>query len=239
MTMSLDLKEMLTVLIEALGVLCNAALVIVGIWGIRTAVRTLRAIERQADEMVKQAALMKEQTAIAQKAAEAASSNAQSVINAERPWLLIEPSYTVNGMRGVPAASLTIKFKATNVGRSPAEVIYAALDWRHLLLGQELLDEPFFSENAPVEQQWAHTRWIKPDESFIPEGMDGQCHISSDAAELWKYLIEGTCVLFVMGYIRYRDAISNSVHESRYCYLVSPKVGTMVMAGPPGYNKLT
>jgi hypothetical protein len=189
--------------------------------------------------MVKQAELMKEQTAIAENAAQAALLNAQAVINSERPWLLIKPTLRFHAVPGQPVTSFTVEFKAVNPGRSPAEVIYAALEWRQLLLGQELLNERFFSEDTPVEQQWAHTQWIEPNETFIPDGLDGRCHISNDAQELWRYLMEGTMVIVVTGFIRYRDAISNSVHESRYCYLVSPKVGTMVMTGPPGYNKLT
>lgn len=225
--------------IDGLGVLCNAALVAVGVWGIRTAVRTLKAVEKQADEMVKQATLMKEQTTVAQEAANAALLNARAVINAERPWLLIEPSLDLQGMPGVPARSFTVSFKAKNVGRSPAEIIYAALRWRPLPFGDELHEERFFSEEIPIENQWAHSQWKEPNESFTPEGLDGRCRISHDTGELWRQLITGEKVLIVMGFIRYRDAISNCVHESRYAYSVSPKFDTMVMTGPPGYNTLT
>lgn len=223
--------------LDVTALVISAVLMLIGILGVGAALRTLKAVEKQAAEMVEQATLMKEQTAVAQKAADAALLNAQAVINAERPWLLIKPSLTVHGMPEV--TSLTVAFKATNVGRSPAEIIFAALEWITLLNGEELRNEPFFSEAEPAGIQWTHTRWLEPSEGFVPDGLEGRCHISDDAADLWKLLKQGTRILIVMGYIRYRDAISNGVHESRYCYLVSLQYGTMVMTGPPGYNKLT
>ena len=95
----------------------SGVLMVAGVWGIVVALRTLKMVKRQADEMMKQAALMKEQTAIAEKAANAALLNAQAVINAERPWLLIYPSRSGTGHHS------SFTFKAVNRGRSPAEVI--------------------------------------------------------------------------------------------------------------------
>lgn len=224
--------------IDVAALAISAALMIVGAIGVGAAIKTLKAVEKQAVEMVEQAKLMKEQTNVAKDAADAALLNAQSVINSERPWLLIRPSLALHGN---PGTALTVAFKATNVGRSPAEIIYAALEWQHLLFGEELhRNGRFLSEDMPVSTQWVHTRWIEPNESFIPDGLEGRCHIDSgDTPELWKYLVDGARILIVAGYIRYRDAISNGVHESRYCYSVSPKFRTIVMTGPPGYNKLT
>jgi hypothetical protein len=215
----------------------SAILMIVGIIGVIAAIRTLNAVKEQAAEMVEQAKQMKEQTRVAKDAADAALLNAKAVINSERPWLLIKPYLTFVGIPKFTA--ITVSFKATNVGRSPAEIIYAAIRWSHLLSADDLQGDRFFSENTPAGTQWAHTRWIAPNEEFSPELLEGSFHFEyTDAPESWKQVQEGTRVLILMGYIRYRDAISNDIHESRYCYSIW-KFGSPVMTGPAGFNKLT
>jgi len=63
-------------------ILVSAEDFIVGICGIRAALRTLKAVEKQANEMVNQAALMKEQIGIAEKAANAAA----YIAACQQPW---------------------------------------------------------------------------------------------------------------------------------------------------------
>jgi hypothetical protein len=75
--------------VDYVALIFSAALMIVGIVGVIAALKTLRAIKKQADEMVEQAALMKEQTAVAEKAANAALLNAKALIVSERPWLVV------------------------------------------------------------------------------------------------------------------------------------------------------
>jgi hypothetical protein len=211
----------------------SVILTVVGIVGVRAAVRTLKAVEKQTGQMIVQAALMKEQTAVAKQAADAALLNAQAVINAERPWLLVAvPRLVMSAQQ-----SLHVSFKTTNVGRSPAEIIFSATEWRTYLTGQQLGEaEPFFSESAPLESQWAHTEWKAPGEDFNPPS----CAIdSASQPDRWKMLRDGIHVLVLMGFVRYRDAISFGIHESRFCYAVSLKLDSIVMTGPQGYNRLT
>jgi hypothetical protein len=201
--------------------------------------RAAQATRTAAEASLNQVEQMKEQTAVAKQAADAALLNAQAIINAERPWLLIKGKFT-----GDPAqisstfGSIGISFIATNVGRSPAEIIFAEVVKKHLLSGQEILDrDPFISEGIPDSQQrWTHSTWIGPGELYY---FDGIGFGFADAPEVWKDLVGGSRDFYVIGYVRYRDAIAREIHESRFCYRVPIRTGQMVMTGPIGYNKLT
>lgn len=58
-------------------------------------------------------------------------------------------------------------------------------------------------------------------------------------------VISGDIVLWVYGYVKYRDAFSNREHETRYCFrLIVTNIRQLpdfdfVMDGPPAYNQAT
>jgi hypothetical protein len=91
------------------ALLFTGALVTIGSLGIRSANETLKAIELQVVEM-------RAQTRVNEKVAEVARINAEAVVNSERALILVS--------HNAPAGSDTwdFKFKATNYGRSPAEI---------------------------------------------------------------------------------------------------------------------
>jgi hypothetical protein len=219
--------------IDVLSLAVSFVLMSVGIAGIFVALRTLRAVKRQADEMLDQANLMKEQTAVAEKSAKAALLNAQAVINAERPWLLIDPKRSGEGQ------STGITFKAVNRGRSPAEVINSGFKMVTPRFDEELPDKPYFGEGAAPNAQWVHTKWLAPGDDYTADSYYVSA-IVEGAPELWTELNNGTRQLILMGFVRYRDTISNEVHESKYCFGVSKLAPNGVyMTGPLGYNRLT
>jgi len=195
-------------------------LILVGIAGICVALKTLEAVKRQADEMLDQAALMKEQTAVAEKAANAALLNAQAVINAERPWLLIVPK------RSGEDKSIGVTFKAVNRGRSPAEVINSGFRWVTPRYCEELPDEPYFGEGAAPNAQWVHTKWLAPDDSYTADSYN-QSWISEGSQELLEELNNGTRQVILMGFVRYRDTISNEVMKAN----IATELRTMLQMG--------
>jgi hypothetical protein len=224
--------------IDGITLACSAVLTLAGVIGVIAALRTLRAVKQQADEMVHQAQLIQEQTAVAKHAADAALLNAKAVINAERPWLLIRSAVGHSGATIMnDSGDVWVTFKATNVGRSPAEIIFSNVEIRRLLSGQEILgSETFPSENISYSRQWAHTEWIAPGESFSMRGLSLGF---KDVPEVWKHLVEGTMILHLIRFVRYRDAIAGEIHESRFCYMMARIGSPLVMTGPAGYNKLT
>jgi hypothetical protein len=118
----------------ALGFTC--LLTIIGYLGVRAANRTLKTIELQVAEM-------KAQTSATQKAADAALTSAQAVINAERAWIMAElgdwgkPLQIVEGVgsfHGQAAVETTeirsVKLTCKNRGKSPAwiDMVYAQVN---------------------------------------------------------------------------------------------------------------
>lgn len=219
--------------IDVLSLAVSFVLMVVGMVGIFVALRTLRAVKRQADEMLDQAALMKEQTAVAEKAAKAARLNAQAVINAERPWLLIEPKRSREGK------SIGISFKAINRGRSTAEVINSGFKMVTPRFDEVLPDELYFGVGAAPNAQWVHTKWLAPGDDYTADSYNVSYIVEGNPG-LWTELNNGSRQLILMGFVRYRDTISNEIHESKYCYGVASNAPSGVyMTGPLGYNTLT
>lgn len=218
---------------DYIALLCSVVLVGVGIAGVLAALRTLNAVKAQAEEMKKQAAEMGEQTMIAQENAKAAYLNAQTLINSERPWLMIETSFSGDG------DFLTFNFKAVNRGRSPAQVMHFGLQPHNIRVGETMpKDFPYRDAELP-EARLVHTIWVAPGKNC-----DLDCYnvhsMASGAAASWQQIKSGERLLIITGFVRYRDTFSNQVHESRYCYQVSSQSGSrLVMTGPPGYNDLT
>jgi hypothetical protein len=209
--------------IDVLSLSVSLILMIVGIVGIYAALKTLGAVKRQADEMRDQATLMKEQTAVAEKSAEAALLNAHAVINAERPWLLIDPKRSGEGK------STSITFKVINSG---FKMVTPRFD-------EELQDEPYFGVGAAPNAQWVHTKWLAPGEGYTADSYNVS-YIVEGNPERWTELNNGTRKLILMGFVRYRDTISDEVHESKYCYgIASNAPNGVYMTGPLGFNTLT
>jgi hypothetical protein len=219
--------------IDLLSLAVSFGLVIVGIVGIYVALKTLGTVKRQADEMFEQVILMKEQTAVAEKSAKAALLNAQAVINSERPWLLIAPKRSGKG------EYTGIAFYAVNRGRSPAEIINSGFKMVTPRFEEELPDEPNFGEGAAPNAQWVHTKWLAPGDDYTANSYNVS-YIVQGNPELWTELNNGTRQLVLMGFVRYRDTISNEIHESKYCYGVASNAPDgLYMTGPLGYNALT
>ena len=176
---------------------------------------------------------MKEQTTASKDAASAALLNAKALINAGRPWLLIDPKRSGEGK------FTAFTFKAINRGRSPAEVINSGFEMMTPRLDEELPDEPYFGQGAAPNAQWVHTKWLAPGDDYVVDSYSVSYIVEGDPG-LWTELNDGTRKLILMGFVRYRDTISNEVHESRYCYGIADAAPTGVyMTGPFGYNKLT
>jgi hypothetical protein len=85
-------------------------------WLALVAAITAYVIWLQAREMARATSVRKEQTQASKVAADAALLNAQAVINAERPWLVV----SVDPDKGNPEL---FRFGCLNQGRTPAKVI--------------------------------------------------------------------------------------------------------------------
>jgi hypothetical protein len=207
----------------------NLVLVIVGYAGILLAISLLKKIDRQ--------------TGYAETAAEAAAAsaqaallNAQAVLRAERPWILVtvEPSRSVEN-------SFTVM--ATNRGRTPARIIATAdqsriaIDEKHLPSTPEYKNEKPGAPFTPIILLPGESAAIKP---FRREDVKGLC----DSEERFKRIETWEEKIYLYGKVLYGDLIApagSQAHETNWCcwYIHGRQNSGLVIDGPPEYNTHT
>jgi hypothetical protein len=207
----------------------NVVLALLGYVGIMMALSLLKKIERQ--------------TGYAEAAAEAAAAsaqaallNAQAIIHAERPWILItvEPSRSMEN-------SFTVM--ATNRGRTPARIIATekrtriAIDEKHLPSTPEYKSEKADAPLVPIILLPGEFAAIEP---FCRDDVKGLC----DSEERFKRIETWEEKLFLYGRVVYRDLIASAddqMHETNWCcwYIHGRQNSGLVIAGPPEYNSHT
>jgi hypothetical protein len=235
------------------------ALFIAGGVGVIIALRTLRAINRQVGEMNQQGQLMFDQikamreqvtemsvqtdilrqsVAVADKSTDAAMLNAQAVINAERPWLLIEYEWRkIDKLEGYV-------FYAVNKGETPAEIIEAHFKPEILNCIPDNLPIPPPTLNAPIfiprrgdnlivqTEQWPlNPAPIHPDDWATNVGKGEEVM----NAEAYPYFF---------GVIVYRDLLRPigdvaGLHRTRCCFVYNPFLKTIIPTGPSEYREKT
>jgi hypothetical protein len=207
----------------------NLVLAILGYVGIILAISLLKKIDRQTKyaETAADAAVATAQSALL---------NVQSVIQSERPWILItvEPSLGVEN-------SFTIM--ATNRGRTPARIIETtgrikiAIDERHLSGTPEYKKEKPGAPLAPIILLPGESTAIRP---FCRDDVRGLC----DSEERFKRIETWEEKIYLYGRIIYRDLIAppdHQIHETNWCcwYIHGRQNSGLVIAGPPEYNSHT
>jgi len=204
----------------------NLVLVLLGYAGILLALSTLRKIERQ--------------TRYAETAAEAAAASAQaallhaqSIVNAERPWLLVVVKPSLHREN-----SFTVV--ATNRGRTPARIdatteqVAIAADETHLPVTAQYQDEEPGAPRVPIILLPGESTPLK---TFGREDVKGIC--GSD--EQFKRIENWEEKIFIYGKIIYKDLIAptgEQTHETTWCcwYIHGRQKSGLVIAGPSAYS---
>jgi hypothetical protein len=171
--------------------IANVGLFIVGVVGAFLALGTLKNIERQ--------------TKAGEIAANAALLNAQAVINAERPWLLI----TIKPRMG-PMGGFTVH--ARNKGRTPAMITAAHIGFISVKKVSDLPDIPPYGTGRLVQD-----RIIIPGSAARIIWFDGGTVSRSLGENYPRFTWEGE--IYVFGTILYRDLADpslTSIHETRW-----------------------
>jgi hypothetical protein len=200
--------------------------VILGYIGVMLALRILKNIQRQTDFGVAaaQAALQ---------CANAALESSQAIVDSGRPWIVIsvEPFLTVeNGF----------KVMATNRGRTPARITAKADCAKIAPDDTKLQPTPDYTTGKSVTP--FEPIILLPGESAGIRSFrraDVRALCSSD--EEFKRLEKWEDKLFLYGRVTYRDLISpldQPDHVTAWCcwYVYSDK-DTLIIAGPPEYNR--
>jgi hypothetical protein len=204
----------------------NLLLALFAYIGIMLALSVLKKIERQTRSAEAAAAA-------AAVSAQAALLNAQAIIDAERPWLLIsvEPSL------GVENSFIVM---VTNRGRTPASIVSISEQIGIAIDESRLPSSPVYDKEEPTAPLIpiillpGESSGIKP---FRRDEARGVC--GSD--EQFKRVENWDEKVFLYGRIIYRNLIAPAdqrMHETSWCcwYIHGRQKSGLVIAGPPGYN---
>ena len=204
----------------------NLVLVVLGYTGILLALRTLKRIQKQTEFGVTaaQAALQ---------CANAALESSQAIVDSGRPWIVItvEPFLTMeNGF----------KVMATNRGRTPARIVAKADCVKSTEDETKLPAAPDYTSGKsstpfePIILLPGESAGLRP---FRRADVRPLC--SSD--EEFKKIERWEQKLFIYGRVIYRDLISPADqpnHETDWCcWYVYGEKDSLIIAGPPEYNK--
>jgi hypothetical protein len=182
----------------------------------------LKNIRRQADQA-------EEQARTSEKAALAAQQSAEAFIRSERPWVGVEHAHGSSSV--IPQT-----FTATNWGRSPAEITFYAVQTNFPASLDDLPRNP----RSLTDGEFTHHQWLPP-------GKHIEIYFSSidntpefEKQEFWERFRNSELIIVYLGLVRYRDAMTQRMHETRFCYWISSTSGIhLKMGGPAGYNRMT
>lgn len=206
----------------------NLVLVVLGYVGIVMGLSLLRKIERQTryGEAAAEAA---------QQSAQAALAQAQALVRAERPWILmsVRPSQAVENGFAV---------MATNRGRGPARIlstvdeVVSAIDEAHLSAAPVYKNDPVAPEDPIVLLPGETTEILSFNRADVKRICETEERLSR--VEKWEEKI------FLYGKVVYRDLAAPDdapEHESSwFCwYIHGRQKSGMIMAGSPAYNQHT
>jgi hypothetical protein len=192
---------------------------IIAIVGAIVAVCTLRAIEREAKEI--------------QDVAKAAALNAQAVINAERPWLVVATFFEKDKPE-------LCRFGCRNQGNTPAKII-------------SISAQPCFAtnpSNLPVPPDYSSpvampdlTLIVHTDSFQIGHGVSARQFAESRGR--WESVVRADEFLVYYGNVVYQDTLYpessvEGLHETRWCFIYQPGGEKMFLrGGPKEYNRYT
>ena len=212
------------------------ALVFIAYAGVMLAVSTLKKIERHTGATEASVASATAAATAANETAQVALLHAQSMLKAERPWVLV----TAEATRGVENS---FDITATNRGRSPASItsaldqVFFASDEAHLPAGPsfKLIDSKV--RFVPLILLPGESATLK---SFNREEVKEFCGTDERfaAVENWSER------MFLCGKIEYKDLVApagKEVHETYWCcwYIHGKQRSALVPAGPAEYNAHT
>jgi len=208
--------------LEYAGLFATLALVVAGFWGIKIAIRTVKA---------------------ADKAAQAALLNAQAVIYTERPWLIVEdlggnprifkPNFVTNDLPPtIIDDHADCAFYVKNYGRTPAVVVAQKSELQISYSRKTPLKSTFFENIEPIDP------YVFPQDTARME----LARLASNLTSTIKVQMDNDVTfLWLCGYIRYRDSVPQAKvveYETRFCYVYHEgKGGNPVwITGPAQYN---
>jgi hypothetical protein len=173
-------------------------------------------------------------------AATAASLNAKALINAERPWVMVQVK-----AKPIPQTAKAIfELNMFNYGKSPAHIIacFGPFIAFHLSPEKDMQVPPIYGVDSLRDKTF-----IGPRDSFplgLVDPWSDDTKAMRDAAASRLNANREALKLVVYGLIEYTDGISPQTYKTPFCYrhyrhLLSDMEGYLPMCGPPEYNQYT
>jgi hypothetical protein len=154
-------------------------------------------------------------------AAQAAKASVAAMIASERSWIVI---------RVESHAQNEIIFRAANVGKTAATIISV---WSKPLIAprSEALAIPGDEETGES--------MISTPPTFLPTEATCGVYYTKEVAP--KAVVNGFSMMYFYGRIRYRDALSDKIHETKFLYWYVPVEGSLPFQSPhyPEHNTHT
>lgn len=176
-----------------------------------------------------------------EKAAQAALLNAQAVIEAERPWLVV--TVERNEAMGTPG---WFSLRVTNKGNTPAQLIEAGIRHSFETNPQQLPIPPTYdpflaplTSLIPAEEGFTIRRTLSEESTGFNPGQMIQAYMTGPGP---KY---SGAVLVFYGLLVYDDVLGKKrpdykSHETRWCLAFFPNGARWVRSGPgDAYNSYT
>jgi hypothetical protein len=199
----------------------------------------MEASGRQTDQLIqhaeKNAEAVKAGAAAARDNAQAALLNAQALINAERPWIVIDPIHS--------AGRRTYTFFVYNFGRTPAEII--ATYTKTAVVDDE--NEVPILVRESLKGHLVHRELLIPLQEHMPKNtptniyslyVDSVLERQDDEGK--RAILGSLKMVMVYGIVVYADVLSGKEHFSRFCYWWNPSgEGCLIRSGPDGANQHT
>jgi hypothetical protein len=205
----------------------NLVLTILEYGGIIIAISILRKIERQttAAELAAQAAAEN---------ASAALLHARSIINAERPWLLITVEPTLNLEN-----SFTIV--AANRGRSPARIVAIQEQIMIAIDETQLPRTPEYTKKEEASPAYQPSVLLPGESTGLRQFSRDDVKTICVTDERLKRVEDWEERIYLYGKVAYRDLLApqdKQPHETDWCcwYIHGRQKSGMVIAGTPEYN---
>jgi hypothetical protein len=156
------------------------------------------------------------QSSQTQKAAEAARSNAQFLIDSERAWMIGTPDMKKLDPLPEPGAKFIYKCVLRNVGKTPAKMIQTGLAFKKVNSVGDIPQTPIYEKT----QMQSINKFL-----VIPEGSCSAPHdtysISVDSeitSDEFVAVKKGTGgILYAYGFVKYLDSFDRE-HETHFCH---------------------
>lgn len=169
----------------------------------------------------------------AQLSAEAALLNAQAVINAERPWMLIDyEDRAIGELKG-------FSFYAINKGETPAEIVEAYFE-RDILecIPDDLPLPPRYRSPIPIPKR-GDNFILKDEKWYLNVAVDVESWIDNSMKR--EAVMNSREFPYFYGVVIYRDILHDGTdktvtHHSRWCFVYNPFFKALIPSGPREYR---